>query len=117
MHLEILNILVTLRTWGYQWKNKALTIHCDNQEVVNISNTGYTRDMTLAAIARNIFMLIAQFDLEIITIQIPGKKNTVADLLSRQHEHPQRLHKLTQVMPEPIWLQPPKTALILDWSI
>ena len=37
-------------------------IHCDNEAEVTILNTDHTRDMTLAAIARNIFMLTAQFD-------------------------------------------------------
>ena len=68
VHLEMLNILVALRTWGQYWKHKALTIHCDNQAVVTILTTGYTSDITLAAIARNICMLTAQLDLEIKTL-------------------------------------------------
>ena len=117
VHLEMLNILVALRTWGLQWKGKALTIHCDNQAVVTILNTGYTRDLTLAAIARNIFMLTAQLNLNITTLHIPGKCNVIADTLSRFQEGPQQLQKLAQVMPEHIWVQPPNTALILDWPI
>ena len=112
-----INILVALRTWGLQWKGKALTIHCDNQAVVTILNTGYTRDLTLAAIARNIFMLTAQLNLNITTLHIPGKCNVIADILSRLQEGPQQLQKLAQLMPQHIWVQPPNTALILDWSI
>ena len=87
-HLEMLNILVALRTWGHHWKHRALTIHCDNQAVVTILTTGHTRDMTLAAIARNIRMLTAQMDVEIKTLHIPGKENIIADTLSRLYEGP-----------------------------
>ena len=117
VHLEMLNILVALRTWGLQWQGKALTIHCDNQAVVSILNTGYTRDLTLAAIARNIFMLTAQLNLDMVTLHILGKRNIVADTLSRLQEGPHQLQKLAQIMPEHIWVQPPNTALIVDWSI
>ena len=87
-HLEMLNILVAIRTWAPHWRHKALTIHCDNEAAVRILNTGHTRDMTLAAIARNISMLTARFDLETRTMHIQGKKNIVADILSRWHECP-----------------------------
>ena len=91
VHLEMLYVLVALRTWGHHWKHKALTIDCDNQTVVTILTTGYTRDMTLAAIARNIRMLTAQLDLEIKTMNIPGKENII-DTLSRLYEGPQQTH-------------------------
>ena len=116
VHLEMLKILVPLRTWGFQWKGKVLTSHSDNQAVVTILNTRYTRDLSLAAIARNIFMLTAQLNLNITTLHIPGKCNVIVDTLSRLQEGPQQLQKLAQIMPEHIWVQPPNTALIVDWS-
>ena len=70
--------------------------------------------MTLAAITRNIHILTAQLDLEINTLQIPGKENIRADTLSRLYEGP---HQLSKFMPEHIWVQPQNTVLILDWSI
>ena len=38
---------------------------CDNQAVVPVSNSGRTRDLTLAAIARNIFIEVAKFDMDL----------------------------------------------------
>ena len=35
VHLEMLNILVAIRTWGQQWHGKAVRIACDNQAVVS----------------------------------------------------------------------------------
>ena len=57
-------------------KDVQMSIHYDNQTVVTILNTGYTRDLTLAAIARNIFMLTAQLNLNITTFHIPGNCNS-----------------------------------------
>ena len=49
----------------------------------SVIKSGRTRDMILAAYARNICMLAAVFDIEITVIHLPGVENTVADLLSR----------------------------------
>ena len=74
-HLEMLNILVALRVWGQAWQGKKLLVHCDNKVVVVILNTGATRDLTLAAIARHIFMQSVKCDMN-----INGKKgvNSIA---------------------------------------
>ena len=50
---------------------------------MHILNSGKTRDLTLAAIARNIQLLLAIYNIDIIVKHIPGKNNMVADLLSR----------------------------------
>ena len=39
-----------------------------------VLNSGKTRDLTLAAIARNIFMTAAQFDIFLKTVHIMGVK-------------------------------------------
>ena len=59
-HLEILNILVALRVWHQFWANKKVAIACDNEAVVYVLNTGRTRDLTVAAIARNIQFVAAK---------------------------------------------------------
>ena len=45
--------------------------------------TGSTKDVMLAAIARNIWLEIAKWDIEIKLTHIPGVTNMIADLLSR----------------------------------
>ena len=70
VHFEMLNILVAVRTWGQQWCGKAVRIACDYQPVVSVLNSGKTRDLTLAAIARNIFMETAQADIMLKTVHI-----------------------------------------------
>ena len=72
VHLEMLNILVVIRVWGPQWYGKAIQIAWDNQAVVIVLNSGKTRDLTLAAIARNIVMEATQFDIFLKTVHIMG---------------------------------------------
>ena len=77
VHLEMLNILVAIRTWGLTWTGKTIRIHCDNQVVVSVLTTGKTKDSTLAAIASNIFMETADRDICLRTVHIRGKVSLV----------------------------------------
>ena len=64
-------------------ERKKIRIACDNEAVVHVLNSGKTRDLTLAAIARNIQFQVARGDINLQVVHIPGKDNTIADLLSR----------------------------------
>ena len=48
-----------------------------------VLNSGKTRDLNLAAIAHNIFMEAAHFDVFLKTVHIMGIHNDIADSLSR----------------------------------
>ena len=82
-HLEMLNILVALRVWHRCWAKSRVRIACDNEAVVHVLNSGRTRDVTLAAIARTIQLQVATCDINLQVVHIPGKENQIADLLSR----------------------------------
>ena len=75
--------LVAIRIWACQWHGKAVRIFCDTAAVVSVLNSGKTRDLTLAAIARNIFMEKAQVDIDLKTVYIMGRVNEIGDILSR----------------------------------
>ena len=78
-HLEMLNILVALRVWNHCWAKTRIRIAHDNEAVVHVLNLGRTRDFTLAAIARNIQLQVATWDINIQVIHIAGKENHIAD--------------------------------------
>ena len=78
-HLEMLNILLALRIWKDQWANSRISVACDNQAVVQVLNSGKTRDLTLAAIARNIQFQAATRDIDLRVTHIPGKSNIITD--------------------------------------
>ena len=117
VHLEMLNILVAIRVWGPHWNGKAIRISCDNQAVVMVLNSGKTRDLTLAAIARNIFMEVVHFDIFLKTVHIMGVHNEIADSLSRWTISEHFRQKFYQLLPQHVWSQIPNNALTLNWSI
>ena len=47
VHLEMINILVALKVWAYQWKDKKIRIKCDNMPVVEVLTSGKTKDGVL----------------------------------------------------------------------
>ena len=111
----MLNILVALRAWGSQWLHNRISISCDNEAVVHVLNSGKTRDLTLAAIARNIQLLLATYNIEITVVHIPGKSNIVTDLLSRWSAVNHPMNKLTQLIPNHTWVTLDPSVLEIDW--
>ena len=102
---------------GTSLARKILLIHCDNQAVVSILNSGATRDLTLAAIARNIFMELAKCDINLSVIHILGKDNHIADLLSRWYITDNANKQLGEMVPQPRWINVPSNMLNIDWCI
>ena len=117
VHLEMLNILVAVRVWGKNWKNKRILIKCNNQAVVFVLKTGKTQDLTLAAIARNIMIDITENDIDLQVIHILAIHNKVADLLSRWYITKNPGNILKKFLPHPVWLHVPEHIANLDWSI
>ena len=81
--LEMLNVLVATKLWGPRWANRRVNIFCDNLAVVQVLQSGSGRDPYLLAVARNVWLYAAKWDIEFQFSHIPGKHNNIADLLSR----------------------------------
>ena len=69
---------------------------CDNIAVVEVLTFGRTRDSAMVTCARNIWLLSAMFNVNIIVSHIRVLDNTVADLISRwcNTDHVVKLHSL-----------------------
>ena len=63
-HLEMLNVVVDLRLWATEWAYSAVKLFCDNLAVVQVVQTRKTRDSFLAACIRNIWLLMATYDID-----------------------------------------------------
>ena len=83
---------------------KKVQIACDNLSVVQVLNSGKARDLTLAAIARNIHFQASLINISLKVIHIPGKVNVVADLLSRWQTTACASELLTKLLPQHIWV-------------
>ena len=70
VHLEMINILVALKIWAHHWKDKIFRIKCDNMAVEEVITSAKTKDATLGACARNIWMLSPLFNIFIHIEQI-----------------------------------------------
>jgi hypothetical protein len=115
---EALNVLVALRTWAEKFRNRTVRIHCDNAAAVSVFQTSRASDKILQAVARNIWLLAATWDINLIVEHIPGKDNVVADLLSRWRLCANPLAKLYTVLNDaPVWWQVKANDLLLDWLI
>ena len=113
-HPEMVNILVAIKVWHVQWAGLSVMIKCDNQAVVSVLTTGKTRDQTLATYARNIFMWLIAFNIDIKVVHVAGKLNPVADLLSRWRFIVNNHKKLAQLVQSVTWIPVSKDFLYVD---
>ena len=81
----MLNNVLALRIWGSDWQHHKIKIFFDNLAAVQVVKSSRTKDKFLAACICNIWLISASNDIEIVIEHIEGKKNVIADLLSRLH--------------------------------
>ena len=73
-------------------------------DVVEVLKSGRARDSVLAMCARNIWLLSAMFNVELVVNHIPGCDNVVADLLSRWQGTMADNNTLNKLIPDHIWI-------------
>ena len=115
--IECLNIIVAIKIWAKIWTNKRISIFCDNLAVVEVLSTGKTKDSYLGTCARNVWMLMSLFNIQIDFFHIPGKANVVADLLSRWHISQNPQQKLNSYVPNHKWMHVHPNLLCLNFCI
>ena len=116
-HLEILNIVVTLRVWGHACANKTVEIMCDNLAVVEVLSFGKAMDHIMAACARNIWLLAAIYNINVIVTHIRGRDNFFTDLFSRWYQTSDNHHKLYEFIVLPIWVDVHLDITLLNQDI
>ena len=48
VHFEMLNLVIALKLWAAKWSHSVVKFYCDNSTVVQVVQTGKTRDGMLA---------------------------------------------------------------------
>ena len=104
VHLEMVNVVVALKVWGQQWANKCVRLYCDNQAVVEVLSSGKARDQILAMCTRNVWLLTATYNIDLLVSHIQGTKNNVANLLSRWRNTTEDVQKLYHLIESPVWV-------------
>lgn len=82
---ELLPIVLACIVWGGTWQQQSVLAHCDNQAVVDVVNSGYSKDAQLMHSLRSLFFITAHFQISLRAVHIPGVHNTAADAISRDN--------------------------------
>ena len=92
---ELFPIMLSVEIWGNLLANHKLIIQTDNSAVVDILNKQTSRDKFIMHLVRRFVLACLQNNILIKARHIPGKYNTVADLLSRS-----KLQEARQAAPQ-----------------
>ena len=84
-HLEMIAIIVSVRVWASKLKGFRFVMGCDNLPVVHVVNAGFTKDVVLQNMMRELIYTAATQQFEIVLKYIPSRENKIPDILSRIH--------------------------------
>ena len=100
--LELLNIMIACRLFCHQWSKHTVRVGCDNTSAVAILQTGRSKDLFMMACAREIWLLAAMHDFQVIPVHIPGAHMEIPDALSRIHLHQDFAEKCEHIFSDPL---------------
>lgn len=81
--LELYGVAVAIELWAGLLKNRRVQIYCDNMGVVNMINASSSSCRLCMILLRIITKTSMQHNVRFFADHIPGKKNVLADHLSR----------------------------------
>ena len=110
----MMNIIIVLKLWVICGKIKKVLLKTDNMAVVQIYTNEYTRDMNLATYVRNLWLIAAKYDIELVVIHIESKNNVIADVLSRWNNN---YNVLEQNVKTPKWHSVSPQLFEMDYCI
>ena len=104
---ELFAVACTLNTFGHLLENKKVRLACDNNVSVQVFYAQRANTRLLNSILRSIFFTCQQQNIDLTVHHVPGKANTVADALSRQHWNTFRsLLPSADLHPTPLSIEP-----------
>ena len=109
---ELFAIVMADHTWGALLQRQKIFIHCNNQAVVKIWESGSTRAKEIMALVRLLYYCAARYNINVCIVHITGVNNEIADCLScSQQDKFRRLVPLANPAPDniPVW---PKQSFI-----
>ena len=78
---ELYALAVACTTWGREWSQLRILVHCDNMCVVECVRTGTSKAPAVMQLLRELFFVCAKCNFTLSA----GSINTIADALSRLH--------------------------------
>ena len=83
-YLELYAVTVAVYLWIHRFKNKKVTLFCDNMSVVNMINNKSSKCKNCMVLLRLIVLKGLIQNVSISADHVMGVRNTISDLLSRQ---------------------------------
>ena len=100
---ELLPVVISIAIWGKLWSGKTVHCRCDTAAVVAIVRSGSSKDNFVMELIRNLFFVLAEFNVLLTIDHVPGVENAAADALSRDNYDSFRLQMPSaHVCPTPI---------------
>ena len=81
--LEMFPIVVAIAIWGDKLQGKRIIMRCDNEAVVTIVNKQSSKCKEIMKLVRFLVLQCLKNNIKLSARHVPGKKNDVADSLSR----------------------------------
>jgi hypothetical protein len=104
---ELYPIVVAAQVWGHLWEGRRLVVNCDNAPTVGAINRGYSNKVVMGNMLRILMYFSMHNNFFLRARHVPGKLNTLADLLSRfQVRKFHQLAPLANSLPTPIEADP-----------
>ena len=116
---ELLPIVFAAAVWSPLWQDCTIRVLCDNQAVVAVVNSGYSREPQVMHLLRCLFFITARFCIRLHCQYLPGPQNEIADAVSRNNVASFFL-KVPDACPLPAPLPAPLVNLLVnnqpDWT-
>lgn len=80
---ELYPIVVAAMIWGHYWKGLRILFRCDNSATVAILQKGRSKAGHIMPLMRRLTMCAANNSFVVLSRHVPGKRNLIADSLSR----------------------------------
>ncbi|PJE77719.1 hypothetical protein CI610_03354 [invertebrate metagenome] len=80
---ELFPIVLAVQLWGNYLQNKCVLFHCDNSAVVAVLTSHTSKDSTIMKLVRKLVIKSLQLNFMFRAEHIMGKRNVLADHLSR----------------------------------
>lgn len=105
-HKEAIPIVIAGYLWGQHWSGKVIRFSSDNKAVVDVLNNLYCKDAVLMCYLRCLVFCAASHNFWFTAKHIPGKKNVLADAISRNKvdvflsQAPKKMKKIPDTIPQ-----------------
>ncbi len=71
--IELLPVVLACAVWDEQWRWKVVLVHCDNQAMVSVVNSGYSKVPQIMHLLRCLFFIRAHFQMDVIACARGGE--------------------------------------------